>query len=93
MYGLKLLVGQTNFMLIAILLFIYISLLFWLQYVENVYTLNHFIGIPGRFDRNGFTMSSKSTSLTFYSKLDDVSLEQLRDSLQVRSYKTSAVEN
>ena len=38
-------------------------------------------------------MSSKSTSLTFYSKLDDVSPEQLRDSLQVRSYKTSAVES
>ena len=54
---------------------------------------HNFTGLPGRFDRNGFTMSSKSTSLTFYSKLDDVSPEQLRDSLQVRSYKTSAVES
>ena len=50
-----------------------------------------FIGIPGRFDMNGFTMSSRAVSLTFYSKLDDVTPEQLQNSLQVRSYKTSAV--
>ena len=36
---------------------------------------------------NGFTMSSRTLSLTFYSKLDDVTPEQLKNSLQVRSYK------
>ena len=86
MCGLKLLVGQTNFMLIV---FLWIQVIFFQSRIKS--SLN-FLGIPGRFDRNGFTMNSKSISLTFYSKQDDVTPEQLRDSLQVRSYKISAVE-
>ena len=50
-----------------------------------------FIGIPGRFDTNGFIMGTGSFSLTFYSKLDGITPQQLKNSLQVRSYKGWAV--
>ena len=50
-----------------------------------------FIGIPGRFDTNGFIMGTGSFSLTFYSKLDGITPQQLKNSLQVRSYKSLAV--
>ena len=50
-----------------------------------------FTGIPGRFDTNGFIMGTGSFSLTFYSKLDGITPQQLKNSLQVRSYKSLAV--
>jgi hypothetical protein len=46
-------------------------------------------GLAGRFEKNGFLMSSPEASVKFYSKLADLTSEDVADSLNVRSYKDS----